>query len=209
MLAAVRSLSANRRTMSTALHLGPTQQFEVDRNRVLRHSPVMAAMDRYTGVLYEALDAGSLPAAAREFAAEHVVIHSALFGLLGAADPVPAYRLSHDSRVPGHPLGQTWRGAIAAELERMPGLILDLRSESYAALGPAPASSWFLRVVTENANGAQRALGHFNKKGKGELVRALLESGIDHDDVESLVAWARGAAIRLETGEPGELRLVL
>src|SRR5690606_5399876 len=100
--------------------------FEVDRNRALRHSPVMAAMDRYTGVLYEALDAPSLSATARAFASHHVVIQSALFGLLGAADPIPVYRLSHDSRVPGHPLGRTWREPIAHALANLPGLILDL-----------------------------------------------------------------------------------
>lgn len=215
MLAAVRALSRNRTTAATALKLGATQSFEIDRNRALRHSPVMAAMDRYTGVLYEALDAPLLFAGARVFAADHVVIQSALFGLLGAADPIPAYRLSHDSRVPGHPLGRTWREPIAHELARLSGLILDLRSESYAALGPAPESARFLRVVTESpggageAGGAHRALNHFNKKGKGEFVRALLEAGIDHPDVESLLRWASTAGIRLEAGAPGELQLVV
>lgn len=209
MLAGVRALSRNRTTAAAALKLGARQLFEIERNRTLRRSPVMAAMDRYTGVLYEALDAASLPASAREFAADRLVIHSALFGLLRAGDPVPAYRLSHDSRLPGHPLGRTWRGAIAAELERMPGLILDLRSEAYAALGPAPERAVFLRVVTEEAGGPRRALNHFNKKGKGEFTRALLLAGVDHPDVGSLVRWAAGAGIRLEAGGAGELQLVL
>lgn len=209
MLAAVRALSRNRATAAAALKLGATQLFEIERNRVLWHSPIMAAMDRYTGVLYEALDAHSLSVAARVFAADHVVIQSALFGLLGAADPIPAYRLSHDSRVPGHPLGRTWREAIASELARLPGLILDLRSEAYVALGPAPESARFLRVVTEGSGGPRRALNHFNKKGKGEFVRALLKAGIDHPDVDSLLRWAHTVGIRLEVGAPGELQLVV
>ena len=61
----------------------------------------MPAIDRYTGVLFDALDAPSLDADAREFARETVVVHSALFGLVGALDEIPAYRLSHDSRLPG------------------------------------------------------------------------------------------------------------
>jgi cytoplasmic iron level regulating protein YaaA (DUF328/UPF0246 family) len=209
MLAAVRSVSSNRRTAAAALKLGGTQLFEIDRNRALRHSPVMAAMDRYTGVLYEALDAGSLPAASREFAGFGVIIHSALFGLVRATDPIPAYRLSHDSRLPGHPLGRTWRAVLTSELARLPGLILDLRSESYVALGPAPGTSLFLRVVTEEGGGARRALNHFNKKGKGEFVRALLLSGIDHPDVDSLLRWASATGIRLERGTEGELELVV
>lgn len=215
LLAAVRSLSRNRSTAAKALGLGATQLFEVERNRALRHSPVMAAMDRYTGVLYEALDAESLPPAARDFAGEHVIIHSALFGFVRATDPIPAYRLSHDSRLPAHPLGRTWRAPLAAELDRLVadaavlGLILDLRSESYVALGPAPVHSLFLRVVTEGDRGVRKALNHFNKKGKGEFMRALLLAGIDHPDADSLLRWARSTGIRLEPGNPGELELVV
>ncbi|MBB5633981.1 hypothetical protein BKA04_002204 [Cryobacterium mesophilum] len=215
MLAAVRSLSSNRVKAAAALKLGATQLFEIDRNRALRRSPVMAAMDRYTGVLYEALDAATLPAASRGFAEAHVVIHSALFGLVRATDPIPAYRLSHDSSLPAHPLGRNWRGPLVAELEKLagsqtgPGLILDLRSESYVALGRAPEHALFLRVVTEEVGGARRALNHFNKKGKGEFVRALLLAETDHVDVDSLLRWATAAGIRLERGEPGELQLVV
>ncbi|MEO6942561.1 MAG: peroxide stress protein YaaA [Terrimesophilobacter sp.] len=198
MLKAVRSLSANRRTMSAALHLGPTQQAEVERNRAIRRSPVIPALDRYTGVLYDALDADSLGSSAREFAAERVIIHSALFGLLRAMDPIPAYRLSHDSRIPGHPLGSHWRNAIERELASLDGLLLDFRSEAYVALGPASPSSRFLRVVTRDADGSRRALNHVNKKSKGELLRALLLAGIDHPSVESLLAWTSDHSVRLE-----------
>jgi cytoplasmic iron level regulating protein YaaA (DUF328/UPF0246 family) len=169
----------------------------------------MAAIDRYTGVLYEALDAPSLSVAARELAGSSLLVHSALFGLLRALDPIPAYRLSHDSRIPGHPLGRTWRTLLSAELAGLHGLVLDLRSEGYTALGPAPEGSWFLRVVTEDAGGVRRALNHFNKKGKGEFVRAVLMAGIDHPDLDSLLSWARGAGIRLEPGASGELELVV
>lgn len=194
--------------MVEALHLGPTQQFEVDRNRVLRHSPVMPAMDRYTGVLYDALDTETLSASAREFAAGLIIIHSALFGLVRANDPIPAYRLSHDSRVPGHPLGSHWKRAIEAEIAGLPGLVIDLRSEAYVALGPAP-SALFLRVVTRDADGSHRALNHFNKKGKGEFLRALLLAGIDHDSVESVLGWAAAVGIQLAHGDAGELLLTV
>ena len=90
--------------MMAALKLGRTQASEVDRNRALTSSPTMPALDRYTGVLYDALDAPTLAPAAREFAGRHVLWHSARFGPVGALDLVPAYRLSHDSRLTGHPL---------------------------------------------------------------------------------------------------------
>lgn len=205
----LRKLSSNLTTMAAALKLGAGQQQELLRNRAVRTSPTMPAIDRYTGVLYDALDAVSLPADAREFAFRHVAVHSALFGLVGAGDAVPAYRLSHDSRLPTLSLKKVWREPIASVLAGREGLILDLRSEAYAALGPAPAreNSFFLRLVAKGSDGATRALNHFNKKGKGEFVRSVLLSGIDHLDAGSLLVWAADAGHKLGFGKPGELQL--
>ena len=210
-LAATRALSRNRATMSAALKLGVNQQFEITRNRELRSSPTVAALQRYTGVLYDALDVGTLDVSARRFAGDHVLIHSALFGLLGADDPIPAYRLSHDSRLPSLPLRKLWREPISAALAASEVVILDLRSEAYVELGPAPAGSRtaFLRVVSDSVDGPRRALNHFNKKGKGEFVRALCEAAIDHQSIESVLEWCAVAGIRLEHGAVGEITLVV
>jgi cytoplasmic iron level regulating protein YaaA (DUF328/UPF0246 family) len=211
-LSSTRKLAKNLTTMSAALKLGPNQHFELLRNRALTTSPTMPAIDRYAGVLYDALATESLSDAARDFAADHLVIHSALFGLLGASDPVPAYRLSHDSRLPGVSLRSTWRASISRVLADHEGLILDLRSEAYVELGPAPGGRndvFYLRLLSEGADGRQRALNHFNKKGKGEFTRALLDSGISFDSVESLLEWATGRGMRLSRGAAGELDLVV
>lgn len=208
-LAALRTLSRSVRGSMDALALGPTQRFEVDRNRALATAPVLPALERYTGVLYDGLEAASLSDAERAFAARHVVIHSALFGLLRADDRIPAYRLSHDSRLPGLSLRRHWRDAVTAELAQQEGLVLDLRSESYTALGPTPPTATYVRVVSEDARGRRTALSHFNKKGKGEFTRAVIAAGIDHATLDELVAWASGAGIRLDEGAPGEIDLVI
>lgn len=209
-LAALAELSSELESAMVALKLGHTQAAEAERNRRVRRAPVLPAIDRYDGVLYDALDAATLPDAARAFAHEHLAVASALFGLTRALDPIPAYRLSADSRLPGVPLKAHWRASVAAVIAAEPGLVLDMRSEAYAALGPAPVrpDSLFVRVVTEEG-GRRRALNHFNKAGKGALTRALLLAGIDHPDVHSLLAWAKAESIRLEPGADGELDLVV
>ena len=210
-VAALTRLSRTVAGSTEALGLGKTQRFEIDRNRALATSPLLPAIDRYTGVIYDALAADTLGSAAREFAHEHLVIGSALFGLLRAGDGIPAYRLSHDSRLPGLSLRTLWREAVSTELDRRAGLVLDLRSEAYSALGPAPRreGSYYLRVMAEGNGGPRTALSHFNKKAKGEFTRAILEAGVDHDSVESLLEWAAGNQIRLEHGSDGELDLVV
>ena len=210
-LAGVRRVSKSVASATHALGLGPTQHFEIARNRALGSSPLLPAIDRYTGVLYDGLGATELDAGARGFVERSVIIHSALFGLIRASDPIPAYRFSHDSRVPDLPLRRLWRDSISAALARQDGLILDLRSEIYAELGPAPSreSSVFVRVVTRDAGGTKRALNHFNKKGKGEFVHKLATVGRDFASVDELLEWSRGVGIVLEPVAAGELDLVV
>jgi cytoplasmic iron level regulating protein YaaA (DUF328/UPF0246 family) len=199
------ALAGDAAEMMRALKLGPRQASEVDRNAALRTAPGMPALDRYTGVLYDALDAPTLSAPARAFAAESVAVHSALFGLVGALDPIPAYRLSHDSRLPGARLKVRWREPISAVLAEHGGLIVDLRSEGYVDLGPAPrrADSVFVRVVADDGSGRRRALNHFNKRAKGLFTRALLEQRPALATTAELVDWAASAGFVLDADGAG------
>ena len=63
---------------------------------------------------------GSFSSDAREFLGRSVVVHSTLFGLIGADDPVPAYRFSHDTRLPNSSVARIWREANAGVLASCP-----------------------------------------------------------------------------------------
>jgi cytoplasmic iron level regulating protein YaaA (DUF328/UPF0246 family) len=190
------------------LKLSERQAGEVEHNRMLRTAPTMTAIDRYTGVLYDALDASSLDRSARRWLGEHVMIHSAPFGPVGALDEIPAYRLAAGASLPGiPPLRRHWAEATSAALADA-GFVLDLRSESYVALGPVAGvvRSAYVRVVTETG----RALNHFNKKAKGEFVRALATTRPRASSPRSLISWAAGNGIRLrEAQDAGVLELVV
>jgi cytoplasmic iron level regulating protein YaaA (DUF328/UPF0246 family) len=202
---ALVDLAADPEHARRVLKLSERQSGDVEHNRVLHTAPTMAAVDRYTGVLYDALDAGSLDAAARRWLGGHVWIHSAPFGLVGALDRIPAYRLAAGTSLPGLPaLRRHWAEVTTeAIVDAAPPFILDLRSEAYVALGPVPASvpSAYVRVVTDE-DGVSRALNHFNKKAKGELVRALAGDRPRIGSLRGLLAWAskRGIVLR-STGE--------
>jgi uncharacterized protein len=202
---ALVSLSADPETAARVLRLGPTQAGEVAANAVLRSAPAMPAIDRYTGVLFDALDAGSLPAAGRRWLGAHVLIHSAPFGPVGALDRIPAYRLPAGAAVPGlPPLRRLWADAVTRAIsEAAPPFVLDLRSEAYVALGPVPADvpAAYVRVVADGPDGTVRALNHFNKHAKGELVRALAADRPRIRKAEDLLAWAAGRGIALDWGE--------
>jgi cytoplasmic iron level regulating protein YaaA (DUF328/UPF0246 family) len=209
----LRELARDLPASARALKLGPTRHHEVLHNRRITTSPTMPAIDRFTGVLYDGLAASSLTESQRAFAHEHVLIHSALLGPIAALDQVPVYRLSADSSVPGLRLRAHWADAVARQLAGIEGLVLDLRSEAYAALGPVPTrhESVYLRVLSEGEDGRRRALNHFNKKAKGEFTAAIVRSGADVADVAELIEWASAAGWRLERlpDAPGELALIV
>ncbi|AXL11854.1 peroxide stress protein YaaA [Microbacterium foliorum] len=207
---ALVALSADEDAARAVLKLSTKQGGDVLHNRMLRSAVTMPAVDRYTGVLYDALDASSLSPASRRWLGAHVWIHSAPLGPIGALDPIPQYRLAAGVSVPGLPaLRRHWAAPTSAAIaEEDPPFVLDLRSEAYVALGPVPQSvaSVYVRVVTEHG----RALNHFNKKSKGLLTRALAEDRPRVGSLRGLRRWAepRGFVLR-DTDEHGVVELVV
>ena len=228
---ALRDLAADAAATAVALKLGPKQQDEVGINAALFDAPTMPAIERFTGVLYDAVDIDTIDRRGREFLNSRVLIQSALFGLVRATDHIPAYRLSFDSRIPGvSPLKNVWATTSQGILNEHAGLILDLRSEGYAALTPLPErdNAYFVRAVGRTPDGTLRQLNHFNKKGKGVFVRALGQSfphwvrnqsdefadvspsGFSIENVDTLLLWARTYGVDLSrTNDPHVLQLVI
>ncbi|HEX5729597.1 peroxide stress protein YaaA, partial [Microbacterium sp.] len=83
-LGALEELSTDAAAAARVLGLGVTQHPEVALNAVMRSAPTMAAIDRYTGVLYNAMDAASLDAPARRWLGSNVLVQTAPFGPVGA-----------------------------------------------------------------------------------------------------------------------------
>lgn len=201
---ALLELCRDEEAAAKALKLGAKNRGEIAHNRALRRpatAPAMPAIERYTGVLYDALDPLHLDAGARGWITAHVSVQSALFGLLSAGDAIPAYRLSASTRLPGlgAPLANIWRDAHARIDRRGLGWILDMRSKDYAALAPLPEGAGvLLQVAQREADGTARALNHFNKAAKGLLLRRLALSGAALDDADDFAAWAAGEGLEVE-----------
>jgi len=192
----VVALAADRDASRRALGLSTRQDDEIDRNAVLRSAPTLPALHRYTGVLYDALDVGSLRGAAAARAHARLAVVSALFGLLRGDDAVPAYRLSAGSRLPGRPtLAARWRPVLEPVLAGLAErhLIVELRSGPYAALAQVPGA-----LLSEGADGRRVAVSHANKAHKGRLARALATTRAEPTDAAAVAAVARRAGLRVE-----------
>lgn len=210
--AALERLSSDPETAAKPLKLGVKNQGEIEHNLRLGDSGVLPAIERYTGVLYDALDAASLAPEARAWLDTHVLVQSALFGLVRASDRIPAYRLSASSRLPelGGSLKAVWRSAHDSIDWAAHAWILDLRSKDYAELAPLPdGAGATLHVAQRGVDGEVRALNHFNKAAKGDLVRRLAQSQPEIAGEQDLLTWAADAGLDLKrSGSAGQLTLL-
>lgn len=210
---ALRELSVDEAAAIRALKLGAKSRAELAHNLELESSGTLPTIERYTGVLYDALDVSDLDGAARQWISAHVSVQSSLFGLIGADDPIPAYRLSASSRLQvdgGATLQAVWRAAHESIDWRGLGWILDLRSKDYATLAPLPQGSGAtLQVVQRSEIGVIRALNHFNKAAKGDLVRRLARTQAQPESAAQFVDWATENGLEMRLGsDSAELILV-
>lgn len=206
------SVSQELEPARTALKLGPQGDGDILRNRDILFSPVMPALSRYTGVLYDALDKESLSPEQNTRCDASVAVFSALWGLIRASDLIPSYRLSYDSRLPRGSVQAQWKeamGSLADNLwSEVEGFVLDLRSEGYRGLAPVPAGiGVYLALVQPGERGARKALGHGNKAAKGTLVRDLITSGATLESLDDLVAWGIEMGYDVDSQSYGDGRI--
>lgn len=67
-------------------------------NQTIARSHVLPAMQRYTGVLYNALGYATLTPEQQQWIDEHVLILSWMFGLVKPTDLIPNYKLSIETK---------------------------------------------------------------------------------------------------------------
>ena len=169
-------------TMMRELKIPAGKRAEAEENLALRSAPVMPAIQRYTGVLYDALDAASLSTDALS----RLAVGSALFGAVRAGDLIPRYRVSGGSKLGGKTM-KAWWGTSVTDVLGEQGFVVDMRSGAYQQLGPVPGA---LTVRVEQAD-TGKVVSHFNKQYKGELARALApHDAASNEDVADIAASA-------------------
>ncbi|MCD7101015.1 YaaA family protein [Pseudoclavibacter sp. 13-3] len=173
-------LCADPDSAAQALRLTVRQARALQDDRHLDTAATTPAVQRYTGVLYDAIGEQTLAPPMRSWLGAHVFVQSALFGLISLSDEIPTYRLSAGTRKSVYDLNAAWHEPCTAVLQRRlaeGATVIDLRSKSYAALAPLPEHphAHVVEVVVRDEDGRHRPLNHFNKKSKGAFTRALAE----------------------------------
>lgn len=171
---------------------------EAEANRELRTSPTMPALHRYTGVLFDALSAPTLP----ELAWDRLAVGSALFGVVRAGDLIPRYRLSGGTKLDERTMRSRW-GRLITDALAEEDFVVDLRSGAYQQLGRVPGA------VTVRVEKDGKVVSHFNKHYKGELARVLASTPVAAASAADVVDIARAAGLDISPTSATELTLVV
>ena len=160
-------------------------------NLALPTSPTMPAIERYTGVLYDALDAASLNRRDRGRLSEQVLVFSGLWGIVSPTDMIPDYKLKMGASLArtGR-LASFWKPRIDAALEPLTGQRTVwnlLPGEHDAAWSGAPRATAvisvrFLDDVERSGRRQVITVSHWNKLLKGALVRHVLAHQLTDPD---------------------------
>jgi hypothetical protein len=160
----------------------------------LRTAPAVPAAELYTGVLFAALGLDDLPW-------DGVLISSALWGVVRPGDRIPAYRLDMSAKPTGiGGLAAYWREPLRAALPDR-GLVLDMRSGSYAAAWqPRRAAHLAVRGFTEAPDGSRKVITHMAKRVRGGLARMVLQAG-GAECAEEIAEIAVAGGMRVELSD--------
>jgi len=147
-------------------------------------APTLPAIERYTGVLYDALAYAGRPASIRRRIDHQVRIFSGLWGMVAPRDAIPDYKLKMGASL-GRigKLSTWWRPAITEVLadDVAARAVWNLLPNEHAAAwapdlsgGPASPRSVisvrFFDTVTRGGRSELVAVAHWNKLLKGALV---------------------------------------
>lgn len=156
------------------LKVGKTLTAEIEANQHILDVPAAPGWQVYTGVLFDALDYGSLDNVDDDTA----LVFSALFGVTRLSDTIPAYRYPATAKLPGiGNIGTWWRARLTDQLSTFSkGPIIDCRSGTYKTFWKTPPLRTATIDVFQRVNGELKVVSHWAKQARGFVARQLLQA---------------------------------
>jgi cytoplasmic iron level regulating protein YaaA (DUF328/UPF0246 family) len=143
--------------------------------RSIKDLPTMKAIERYTGVAFEALEYTSLDNESQKFVDNNVMLFSNLFGILKADDLIPDYKFKQGAILPNINQEKYYKEHLKETLDEYFGdEILDLSPGYYQKYYKPTAS-----VITYKFLKDGKVVSHWAKHYRGEMVRQIALNKIE------------------------------
>jgi len=144
---------------------GKSLQRAIESNHSISSSTTLPAMQRYTGVMYNAIQYETLDQKSKDYFNKHVRIVSAVFGLVKPVDLIPDYKLKIDK------LGadKHWKAVLGKILKD--AFILDLLPKAHKKAVSYQDGLEVEFIISKNKKIV--SAGHQGKFIKGRFIRWL------------------------------------
>lgn len=160
-------------------------------NQAIASGPLLPAIQRYTGVMFDYLDYAHMDAPLRQTLEEHTLLFSGLWGLLRPGDRIPDYKLKMDASLDGvGRLSSFWKPHLSAALNPLLAgqVVWDMLPNAHRAAWDGKAAMAaryevkFVERVEKGGKVTWRTVSHWSKALKGALIRHICAHHITRPD---------------------------
>lgn len=141
----------------------------------LMNKPSIKAIQRYTGVVFDALEYNSLNTNEQSFIDNNVYLFSNLFGPLRANDMIPDYRFKQGAKLPNINVEKFYKDNFTEILDdELGNEIIDIRASYYEKFYQIKKAN----VLTFKFIKDGKVVSHWAKYYRGKLLRTIAQNNI-------------------------------
>lgn len=133
------------------------------------------AITSYNGSVFKGIEIEKYNIEDMNYLNDHLIILSALYGLLRPFDVIKPYRLDMKMKIKDINLYNYWSEEVNNHLKNEE-LIINLASEEFAKLVNLPMKNICFK---ENRNGIFKTIGTYSKKARGLMVNYIIKNKIN------------------------------
>jgi cytoplasmic iron level regulating protein YaaA (DUF328/UPF0246 family) len=170
-----------------------------DDNAAVNGAPTLPAIERYTGVMFDAIDYKSMDESSKNCFGQNTLIMSGLFGLLRPFDLIPTYKLKMGAKIrQKKACSAIWKPLITKVLAGRPdrSVIWDLlpteHSAAWDSSGVSYETRFTIKFLEACKDGQLKTVNHWSKALKGALIRLLVANPEAASDADSAIDLVEG-----------------
>ncbi|MFA9468745.1 peroxide stress protein YaaA [Streptococcus sp. E24BD] len=139
-------------------------------------APTYPAIQLFNGLMYRQIDRKNL-----DYLSEHVLITSALYGVIGATFPIAEHRLDFQQhlKIDGHSLKTYWRPLYDQTVSGEDLLISLLSSEFETVFSPTVQERFVRVLFHEEKAGQLKTHSTISKKGRGLFLKQAQQKNVN------------------------------
>lgn len=151
----------------------------------LLNKETMPAIQRYSGVMFNAIEYSSLEEKRKENFDSSVIFVDGMFGLLRPQDYIPEYKLKINSKFLKIDVSKYWKEHLKSDFQELfrNKTVIDLLPEAHRKVVEYKGAKEVFKIgFAEKKNNKIVATGHNSKKLKGGLIRHIVaRERVDED----------------------------